>query len=154
ELVSALDEELARLPGRYRGPLVLCCLEGLARDEAARRLGVPLGTLRLQLERARERLRGALGKRGIDLGAALLAVTVGPAAAMARPQLVESIRAAVGGRVPPAVAALTPGIKAMTKLKLFLAAVLVVGLGVAAGVGAGDGPSPAVEARGDEPEKL
>ena len=52
--------------GVFIGPLVLCCLEGLARDQAARRLGVPVGTLRVQLERARERLRTALKKRGIE----------------------------------------------------------------------------------------
>ena len=39
DLRRALDEELDRLPGRYRGPLILCWLDGLTQDEAADRLG-------------------------------------------------------------------------------------------------------------------
>ena len=64
ELLSILDEELARLPERYRSPVVLCCLEGLTRDEAARQLGVPPATLKGQLERGRRRLHTAHERRG------------------------------------------------------------------------------------------
>jgi RNA polymerase sigma factor (sigma-70 family) len=60
ELLAVLDEELDKLPPRYREPLVLCYLEGLTRDEAAARLGVPPGTLRSQLGRGRRRLGNAL----------------------------------------------------------------------------------------------
>src|SRR5262245_8785300 len=38
EVRQALDEELNRLPERFRGPLVLCYLEGHTRDSAARLL--------------------------------------------------------------------------------------------------------------------
>src|SRR5262245_29248718 len=34
EAEAIFHEELARLPEKYRAALVLCCLEGLARDEA------------------------------------------------------------------------------------------------------------------------
>ena len=71
ELQSALDEELARLPPRYRAPLVLCYLEGATRDEAARRLGWPLGTLKSRVERGRELLHRRLAARGLTLSAAL-----------------------------------------------------------------------------------
>lgn len=71
ELQSALDDELARLPSKYRAPLVLCYLEGATRDEAAQRLGWPLGTLKSRVERGRELLRRRLAARGLTLSAAL-----------------------------------------------------------------------------------
>ncbi|HLJ96393.1 MAG TPA: RNA polymerase sigma factor, partial [Gemmataceae bacterium] len=72
ELQGVLDEELTRLPLKYREPIVHCCLEGATRDEAARQLGWPLGTLKKRLERGREMLRSRLARRGITLSAALL----------------------------------------------------------------------------------
>jgi RNA polymerase sigma-70 factor (ECF subfamily) len=72
ELREILDEELARLPARHRGPVVLCELEGLSRPEAARRLGIPEGTLSSRLARAKARLRDRLESRGVTLPAAAL----------------------------------------------------------------------------------
>src|SRR5579871_1106294 len=46
EAQSLLDEELTKLPERYRAPLLLCCLEARTRDEAARQLGWSLATLK------------------------------------------------------------------------------------------------------------
>ena len=45
DLRLLLDQELDRLPDRYREAVVLCDLEGKTRKEAARQLGVPEGTL-------------------------------------------------------------------------------------------------------------
>src|SRR5260221_10498343 len=53
EVRQALDEELQRLPARWRSPLLLCYLSGLTRDEAARQLGWSLGTLKRRLEEGR-----------------------------------------------------------------------------------------------------
>lgn len=68
---STLDEELNRLPDRYRLPVFLCCVEGMSRNEAARRLGWSVGSLKGRLERGRQRLRRRLLLRGVSLGVAL-----------------------------------------------------------------------------------
>jgi cobalt-zinc-cadmium efflux system membrane fusion protein len=69
ELRGILDEELARLPERYRGALVVCELDGLPRRAAARRLGIPEGTLSSRLARAKQLLRDRLARRGLVLSA-------------------------------------------------------------------------------------
>src|SRR5262245_32678318 len=81
EVGALLDDELARLPDRHRLPLVLCYLQGLTRDEAARQLGWELDVFRGRLERGRDRLRSRLQRRGLTLSAGLAAglLTDGPA---------------------------------------------------------------------------
>jgi RNA polymerase sigma factor (sigma-70 family) len=73
EAQEILNRELARLPEKYQLPLVLCCLEGQTRDEAAQQLGLPVATLKSRLERARELLRIRLGRHGLPFSGALLA---------------------------------------------------------------------------------
>jgi RNA polymerase sigma factor (sigma-70 family) len=67
ELERVLDEEIRRLPERYRLPVILCCLEGKSHEQAARQLGCPTGTLAARLSRARAKLRGRLARRGLGL---------------------------------------------------------------------------------------
>ena len=59
-----LHEEIARLPDRYREPIVLCHLEGLSTAAAAQRLGCAQGTILSRLARGRERLRQRLSQQG------------------------------------------------------------------------------------------
>ncbi len=69
ELEGVLHEVIEQLPERYRGPLVSCYLEGRTQEEAARQLGVPLGTVRSWLARGRALLRTRLLRRGVTLSA-------------------------------------------------------------------------------------
>jgi RNA polymerase sigma factor (sigma-70 family) len=139
ELLAALDGELATLPSQYRGPLVLCYLQGKTRDEAAQHFGWSLATLARRLERGRELLRARLGRRGLVLSAALFPAMLshGAAAAFVPSALagatLQSAAITVGeakaaSTVSANVAALTEGVlKAMqvSKLKLAFAATLV-----------------------------
>jgi RNA polymerase sigma factor (sigma-70 family) len=63
ELCGLLDEELHQLPTKYRVPLVLCYLEGMTNDEAARQLGWPVGSMSYRLARGRQMLRERLRSR-------------------------------------------------------------------------------------------
>jgi RNA polymerase sigma factor (sigma-70 family) len=146
ELRQVLDEEVSRLPARYRTPFLLCYLEGLTNDEAARRLGCPKGTILSRLSRAREILRGRLARRGLGLSASALSVALPDSLSAAVPSaLVEStIRLSISYAAGMAVSALSAPaavlaegvLKAMflTKVKLVVVVFLSLGL-VGSGVG-------------------
>jgi RNA polymerase sigma factor (sigma-70 family) len=63
-LREKLDDELAKLPERQRAPIILCYLQGLTHDEAAKRLRWPVGTVRSRLARGRDTLRQRLSRSG------------------------------------------------------------------------------------------
>jgi RNA polymerase sigma factor (sigma-70 family) len=76
DLQAVLDEELNRLPKKLSAVLILCCVEGKARDEVAQYLALPLATVKSRLEAARELLRSRLTRRGLTLSIVLASVTV------------------------------------------------------------------------------
>ena len=89
---SILDEELGRLPEKYRAALVVCYLEGKTRSEAARLLGWKPGAVKIRLERGREVLRTRLTRRGLALSAGALATVLAEAGAASAvsPALVDA----------------------------------------------------------------
>lgn len=81
EVREAIDTELARLPEKYRLPLLVCYVEGLTYSDAAARLGCSLGALRGRLERGRQLLRCRLETRGLPAVALALGVGACPVVA-------------------------------------------------------------------------
>ena len=75
ELGRLLNDELLRLPEKYRSPVVLCYLEGRTHEEAARQLGYPAGSMSRRLKRAQALLRRRLIHRGVSLAIGLLFFT-------------------------------------------------------------------------------
>jgi len=66
--VMDLQAALSRLPEEQREILLLVGLEQLTYEEAARVLGIPIGTVMSRLSRARERLRGVMSESGTQPG--------------------------------------------------------------------------------------
>jgi RNA polymerase sigma factor (sigma-70 family) len=97
ELGEVLDQELSRLPSKYRHPIVLCYLEGQTHEEAARQLSWPIGTVKGRLSRARELLQSRLVRRGVapTAGALSLALSPGSSAAIQHELLDRTIKASL-----------------------------------------------------------
>ncbi len=163
-----LHEEIALLPARYQEPLVLCCLEGLTTEAAARRLRCPQGTVLSRLSRARERLRTRLIRRGWAsaprLGDNGLPSETAPASVPAPllngtvhliMQLLEG--QATTGLITAPVAALAEGVlRNMFWSKLAAGGLVALALaGVVVGAAAAlEYQEPAKEVRGAAPQKI
>ncbi len=170
ELRAVLDQELSRLPDKYRVAIVLCDLEGRTRIEAARQLAVPPGTLAARLTRGRALLAKRLVRHNLAVSGGILVAALSEQAASANQpaalvsstiRAVTSIaagRAASAGVVSAPVAALTEGmVKAMflSKVKIATGIVLALTVSMAGGLlyktQAGDADdAPRVEQRTTE----
>ena len=138
ECLALLDGELAGLPENYRLPIVLCDLEGRTRQEAAKQLGWPEGTVAGRLRGHCAMLAKRLACRGLTLSAGGLAAFLPtdavsahvPAALVANTvkaaMLLAAGESAAGSLISAKVATLTGEImKAMFITKLKSATTLV-----------------------------
>ncbi len=149
EAPRIVQEELGRLPERLRAPLVLCYLEGMTHELAARELCCPVGTVRSRLARARALLHRRITRRGIAIPAAALAAVLESSsrASVVPPHLPRSLiqlatrfasgSGSIGGGVgaSASVAILLEGVlKVMRVKKLASLAAAMVAVGTLAGV--------------------
>jgi RNA polymerase sigma factor (sigma-70 family) len=163
DLRPLLDQELNRLPAKYRVPVVLCDLQGQTRRDVAQQLGVPVGTLSGRLTTAHRLLARRLARRGVVLagGALTAALSAGAASAcVPAPLVAATVEAAAPGTVSARVAALTEGVlKAMLLKKLKIALTLVLAAAVVIGAALlahqpmpAQAPAAAVEPRPQPPQ--
>ena len=150
EILRVLDEEIARLPLRYREPILACELEGASRQDAALRLGLPEGTLSSRLARGRALLRHRLTRRGIAPGlGAGLAAGIPPAEAgttlsgalstsAVRQGLLYASAGAEAGTIPAGVTSLARGVLGILRASTLRNMAVVMGwIGVAVCLSAG-----------------
>jgi RNA polymerase sigma factor (sigma-70 family) len=170
ELSAVLDEEILRLPERFRLPVLLCYMQGRSNSEAAASLGIPKGTVDSRLSTARQRLRVRLMRRGFAPAVAGAAIEGSLDAAEVPGSVARAVtKAAVAflskqAGVPAAAAVLAEGVlhtMFVSKLTWAVAAVVTLAmLGSGAGVAtygalAGDGPPAKVadEKKTERPAK-
>jgi len=164
DLARVLDEELDRLPTKFRLPVLLCEVRELTIVRAAAELGWPVGTVASRLRRGRALLAARLGQRGVAGAAVLGAGGLSRATAARVPlKLFEQAHAVAGsgGALPPegGPPLLNEVLRAMTMSKIRTACVplvLVAAVAVAALGGAGGTPvtmaSPVPPTKAAEPK--
>ncbi|MBA4187674.1 MAG: hypothetical protein C0467_06600 [Planctomycetaceae bacterium] len=133
DLAQVLDEEIDRLPERYRLALVLCEVRELTVARAAVELGWPAGTVASRLSRGRAMLAARLESRGVAGGIALAgfgAVSEVAVATVPSRLLRTTVSAVVpGGAVAPAV---TPPLMSEVLWAMTMSKVRVACLGLTA----------------------
>src|SRR5262245_52751331 len=138
--LAALDQEIHRLPDKYRLPVVLCDLEGKTRKQAARQLGWPEGTVATRLQHGRSLVQKRLLRHGLPCSAG--AITLAWAEATSAASVPASLASAtiqtaslfsagkIAGLVPLKIIALAQGVlQAMVLAKIKNASAILIVLG-------------------------
>jgi RNA polymerase sigma factor (sigma-70 family) len=142
DVQPVLDQEVSRLPEKYRTVLVLCDLEGKTGKEAARQLGLPTGTLASRLARARAMLARRLARLGLALsvgtvtGVLFQSAAAAEVPAMVLPATVKAVTLVAAGQatrgvISTRVVSLMEGVLQamwMTRVRMALGICLTVGL--------------------------
>jgi RNA polymerase sigma factor (sigma-70 family) len=103
ELRAVVEDELFKLPEKFRAVVALCYLGGLSTVQAAEQLGCPRGTILSRLATARRLLRKRLTRRGFAVSAGVLAMVATRSPVQASPTTVlinatcHAARLAAGG---------------------------------------------------------
>ena len=136
-----LDQELERLPDKYRAVVLLCDLEGKTRHQAALHFGWAEGTVASRLARGRVLLAKRLARRGVVLSAGALAVVLSQQAVPAcvpnalasatskTATLLATGQTAAEGVLGPKVVSLTEGVvrtMLLTKCKVTMAGAVML----------------------------
>ncbi|WP_422931861.1 RNA polymerase sigma factor [Singulisphaera sp. PoT] len=142
-----IHEELSRLPERYRVPIVLCDLESLSCEQAARVMSCPVATLKTRLIRGRARLRSGLIRRGLTPAASAELLGMLVQREMLMPGLVQStvqcvMVASSHGAARAVLAVVLTALSrrvapSLLTLKITLGAMLLAGLSLSASTGEG-----------------
>jgi RNA polymerase sigma factor (sigma-70 family) len=137
-LSSFLDEEISRLPQKYRSAFVLCYLQGKTTAEAGKELQCARGTILSRLAWARDRLRNRLKSRGVAISAAALTSALANGAYPSPSRaLVEATRSSVLGfttNTPTVAGAAIPAtlatgvLRSMMLFKYKMTAMMVAGV--------------------------
>lgn len=143
ELKPLLDQELSRLPQRYRLPILLCALEGKSIREASQHLGWPQGTVAGRLARGKKMLAQRFARRGLVFSGGSVAVVLSQfraSAGVATSLRISTVKAATllaagkgatSGVISAQVVALLEGVMTsmmLTKFKMVTAVLLVLGM--------------------------
>ena len=138
EKCAVVHEEIDRLADVQRLPILLCALEGLSHEEAAARLGWPLGTVKSRLVRGRRRLQYRLSRRGLAPALTLVAGVADSSKAAAPLPLVLAVattRAALKASAGPTTTAAPLSASIVLLLQRELRSFVLAKIRLAAGVG-------------------
>jgi RNA polymerase sigma-70 factor (ECF subfamily) len=163
DLAPVVWEEVGSLPEHERTPLTLCLLDGLTHEEAATRLGWPVGTVKTRVRRGKDRLRARLTRRGLAPSLAAIVAAWPMREASAMPSALARAIARAALETPSSQAVTASSVAAlvelalrslmMTRLKLLAVVVASSGIVVAGAARGLARPSPEAAAQAQEPVK-